>query len=371
MKVLLPTHQIGAAGIGTVIEGLAAWLPEALADDDELLLVGECPPDGRAQANVRCIRSPQMARTRFGRLVHEQIGIPRAARDVDLVHLPNPHAVLFSSAPFVLTIHDVFFLDRPEWYPPSFVAFKRAMLSRVMARRPRVILCVSHFSRQKLLEHHPERAEDTFVIHPGVSPTRQERTGDGESYFLTLATFEPRKNHLGLLEALRLARARGLRLRWKVAGIEGYGSRDILATLRREEGVDVLGRVSVPERDRLYEGARFFAFPSHAEGFGFPPLEAMVRGVPTICSLGSAMDETVGDAALRVPSHDVEGWADALLRLADDAAERRRLQEIGRARANEFNWRRTADEYVRWYREALGLPAEPPERELAQTVTGS
>src|SRR5215211_1946225 len=306
MRVLLPTHQIGAAGIGTVIEGLAAWLPGALAPDDELLLVGECP-DGPVRPNVRCIPSSQIARTRFGRLVHEQTRIPRAARDVDLVHLPNPHAVLLSSAQFVLTIHDVFFLDRPEWYPPSFVAFKRAMLSTVMTKGPRMILCVSHFSRRNFLERYPDREEDTFVIHPGISVPMSARIGDGEPYFLTLGTFEPRKNHLGLLEAYRLARSRGLRLRWKVAGIEGYGSRSILAALRREQGVDVLGRVSASERERLYQGARFFAFPSHAEGFGFPPLEAMVRGVPTICSQGSAMDETVGGAAVRVAPDDVDG----------------------------------------------------------------
>jgi alpha-1,3-rhamnosyl/mannosyltransferase len=369
MRVLLPTHQIGAAGIGTVIEGLSRWLPSALGPDDELLLLGESP-DGMTPANVRRVRSSQMARTRFGRLVHEQVGIPWAARNVDLVHLPNPHAVLLSSAPFVLTIHDVFFLDRPQWYPPSFVAFKRAMLSAVMAQRPRVIACVSDYSRRHLLKHYPERADDTYVVHPGVGGDVEPRTGDGEPYFLTLATFEPRKNHLGLLKAFRQARACGLRLRWKVAGIEGYGSRSILAALRREDGVDALGRVSDAERERLYRGARFFAFPSHAEGFGFPPLEAMVRGVPTICSLGSAMDETVADAAVRVAPDDVDGWADALLRLAEDASERSRLREAGIARAAEFSWTRTVTEYVRRYRQALGLSAER-RPDLARTATGS
>ena len=138
------------------------------------------------------------------------------------------------------------------------------------------------------------------MIYPGLAagPGEPAADEDREPYFLTLATFEPRKNHLGLLRALRLARERGLSLRWKVAGIEGYGSREILSRLRREEGVDVLGRVSNANRERLYRGARFFAFPSHAEGFGFPPLEAMARGVPTICATGTAMDETVGAAAL-------------------------------------------------------------------------
>jgi alpha-1,3-rhamnosyl/mannosyltransferase len=364
MRVLLPTHQLAAAGIGTVIEGLARSLPRALGPEDELLLVGECPA-GLDGFNVRCIGSPGVARTRIGRLLYEQVGTGRAARTVDLVHLANPHALLLSSTPFVLTIHDVFFLDRPEWYPHSFVAFKRAMLAMVMTGGPRLIVCVSDYSRRALLAQYPEREADVRVVHPGLAAgERVEPAGGTEPYFLTLATFEPRKNHLGLLQAFRRARERGLRLRWKVAGIEGYGSRQILGALREQPGVDVLGRVSNAERERLYRGALFFAFPSHAEGFGFPPLEAMVRGVPTICSQGSSMDETVADAAIRVRSDDVEGWADALLRLADDEHERERLRAAGLARAAEFTWERTASRYVACYREALGLVA-PPERAVA------
>lgn len=367
MRVLLPTHQLEAAGIGTVIEGLARSIPDALAPGDELLLVGECPV-GLNGSNVRCIGSPGLARTRVGRLLYEQVGTGRAARTVDLVHLANPHALLLSSTPFVLTIHDVFFLDRPEWYPRSFVAFKRAMLAAVMAGGPRLIVCVSDYSRRALLAQYPDREPDVRVVHPGVAAgDRVEASEPAEQYFLTLATFEPRKNHLGLLQAFRRARERGLRLRWKVAGIEGYGSRQILAALREQPGVDVLGRVSNAEREHLYRGALYFAFPSHAEGFGFPPLEAMARGVPTICSQGSSMDETVRDAAIRVRSDDVEGWADALLRLAEDEEERARLRAAGAARAAEFTWRRTAARYVGCYREALGLEA-PAELALAGTT---
>jgi alpha-1,3-rhamnosyl/mannosyltransferase len=360
MKVLLPTHQLEAAGIGTFIEGLATALPAALDPDDELLLVGDRPAlveDGV----IRYIGSPRLARARIGRLAFEQVTIGRATRDVNVVHLPNPHALLLNSAPFVVTVHDVFFLDRPEWYPRSFVVFKRAMLNAVLARGPAVVACVSDFSRRALLEHYPEHVDTTRVIGPGLTDPPDEPPDDEgrEDYFLTLATFEPRKNHLGLLAAFRVARARGLRLRWKVAGIAGYGSRRIVAALRREDGVDVLGHVSGEQRERLYRKARFFAFPSHAEGFGFPPLEAMARGVPTICSAGTAMDETIGDAAVRLPSDDVEAWAETLRWLADDADERERLRRIGRARAGELSWGATAEEYVRCYQGVLGIQTAP------------
>jgi glycosyltransferase involved in cell wall biosynthesis len=356
MKVLLPTHQLNAAGIGTFIEGISTAVPGALGPDDELLLVGD-RPEGLDGENVTYVASPGIARARLGRLAFEQVGIGRATRGVDVVHLPNPHALLLNSAPFVVTVHDVFFLDRPEWYPRSFVVFKRAMLDAALTRKPRVIACVSEFSRRALIAHYPELEPETCVIYPGLAPGPETPAPDEERepYFLTLATFEPRKNHLGMLRAVRLARERGLRIRWKVAGIEGYGSGEILSRLRSEEGVDVLGRVSNANRERLYRGALYFAFPSHAEGFGFPPLEAMARGVPTICATGTAMDETVGTAALRLAHDDVDGWANALLRLAEDREERERLRSAGLARAADFSWGRTAEEYVRSYRSALGI----------------
>ncbi len=356
MKILLPTHQIGAAGIGTVIEGLCRALPASLGPDDELHLLGLCP-NGVGGPNVRCVTGPGILRTRVGRFAYEQSAVARAARKVDLVHLGNPRPLILSSAPFVLTVHDVFFIEHSEWYPRSFVAFKRAMLAAAMAKGPRVIVCDSFYTRDRFLFCHPEAARlDVRVIHPGVSPPTSvfQAARSADPYFLTLATFEPRKNHLGLLRAFRRARARGLPLTWKVAGIAGYRSAEVLSALCREPGVEVAVRVSASERERLYENALFFAFPSHAEGFGFPPLEALVRGVPTICSTGTAMDETVGDAAIRVPPADVEGWARALERLAGDEEERARLRNAGIARVRAFTWERAAASYVESYREALG-----------------
>jgi glycosyltransferase involved in cell wall biosynthesis len=168
-----------------------------------------------------------------------------------------------------------------------------------------------------------------------------------------VSLIEPRKNHLALLDAFTLARRRGLELRWKVAGAVGRCADEIISKLHADDAVDVLGHVPAAELDRLYRGATFLAVPSHAEGFGFPPLEAMARGIPTICSAGSALDETVGDAAIRVAADDRQGWADALLHLASDGTERRRLREVGLFRAGEFRLEDAANAYVDVYRAAV------------------
>ncbi len=94
----------------------------------------------------------------------------------------------------------------------------------------------------------------------------------------------------------------------------------------------------------------FHATPSLAEGFGYPPLEAMVRGVPVLCSRGSALDETVGEAGVRVEATDEADWAAQLLALQDDAALRAALSARGLARVSRFAWHGAADALLALHR---------------------
>ena len=93
----------------------------------------------------------------------------------------------------------------------------------------------------------------------------------------------------------------------------------------------------------LYALADAFVFPSLAEGFGLPVLEAMARGVPVACSDRSSLPEVAGDAALLFDPEDPRAIAAALARLLGDAALAERLRGAGRARAATFTWERCAE----------------------------
>jgi glycosyltransferase involved in cell wall biosynthesis len=354
MRIVLPVHQGASRGVGTIVRGLVGSIPTALAPDDDFIIVGRRLQGAEYQHLENGSRSRWFF-PRLSRLAYEQICLPFIARSADLVHLSDSRHPLLSDQRFLLTVHDVFFADHPEWFPAATVRYRRAMLGAAIRKRPAAIVCTSHYTRERLLEHYGTAQRlHVVVIHPGVEPvTAPDVQPETEPYFLTVAVIEPRKNHLGLLHAFRLARRQGLALRWKVAGAVGQCSREIVAALQAEPGVDVLGHVPTDELERLYRGATFLAMPSHAEGFGFPPLEAMARGVPTICSTGSALDETVCDAGLRVAADDRERWGEALLHLAADEAERRRLRELGLRRASRFRLEDAASEYVAVYRAAL------------------
>ena len=339
------------------MRGLGASLPAALGPDDELVVVGTRVQEleqRRLQGQSRSV----LISPRLSRFLYEQLYLPVATRGADLVHLCDHRPLLLSGRRFLLTVHDVFFLDRPEWFPPGTVRYRTAMLSAAIRKQPAAVVCVSDYTRERLLAHYPQaEALHVVVIHPGIEPAEpggKDTEQQAQPYFLTVAMIEPRKNHLGLLQAFKIARQNGLELRWKVVGAVGQRANHIVAALRTEPAVDVLGHVPDDQLDRLYRGALFHALPSHAEGFGFPPLEAMARGTPTVCSTGSALDETVGDAALRVRADDRGGWTEALRVLASDAEERGRLRELGRRRAAVLRLDAAARAYVRAYREALG-----------------
>jgi alpha-1,3-rhamnosyl/mannosyltransferase len=354
MRILVPAHlSVLRGGVGTLVRGVVAALEEAVRPPDELIVL--TGPTGRfTRKAMSGLRGPAGG---VARLMYEQGVAANVARSCDLVHLMDSRPLVLSGTPFLLTVHDVSYLDHPEWFPASSARYKRAMLRRALAKGPAAIICDSEHSRSRLLEHCPDAAlSELRVIYPGITPPRKPPWGamivqGKRPYFLTVAVVEPRKNHLLLLEAFRHARAQGLDLEWKIVGEPGHLSEPILEALNRAEHVQVLGRVSSADLEALYAGAQFAANPSLAEGFGFPPMEAMARGVPVICSRGTALDETAGAAALQVDSRDVDGWRDALLKLAESPDERDRLREAGLARVKRFDWGNAAAQLLQLYRD--------------------
>jgi glycosyltransferase involved in cell wall biosynthesis len=116
---------------------------------------------------------------------------------------------------------------------------------------------------------------------------------------LAVGTLEPRKNLARVVEAT--ARA-GVELR--LVGAPGWGDAGVAG-----KHVTWLGRIEDEELAAAYRGARSLVFPSLYEGFGIPALEAMACGTPVVTSVGSAMEEVVGEAAILVDPLDVASIA--------------------------------------------------------------
>jgi len=110
----------------------------------------------------------------------------------------------------------------------------------------------------------------------------------------------------------------------------------------------------VPEEDKptLYSEAALFVFPSLYEGFGLPPLEAMSCGTAVITSNRGSLPEVVGDGAMLVDPHDVDGLAHAMSALLRNEVEREELAAKGLERARVFSWKKTVTQTMEVYSSA-------------------
>ena len=122
---------------------------------------------------------------------------------------------------------------------------------------------------------------------------------------------------------------------------------------RAGERVRFLGWVEDDELEGLYRAATCFVFPSLAEGFGLPVLEAMMRDVPVACSRIGPLEEVAGDAARYFEPTDVQDMTRAIESLLVDEDLRARLVDAGRERARQFSWARTAEATIASYERAL------------------
>src|SRR6476659_11029404 len=120
MRILLAAHRSDAPGIATVMSGLPHARPAALEAGDELLALGGVAGPGAPGVHVMH-RPVKLSRThgRYVRFAYEQTLVPWLARRTDVVHLGDCRPLLLGRRPFVVTVHDLFFLDMPTWQTPS------------------------------------------------------------------------------------------------------------------------------------------------------------------------------------------------------------------------------------------------------------
>jgi glycosyltransferase involved in cell wall biosynthesis len=263
----------------------------------------------------------------------------------------------------LLTVHDLSFLRHPETFPPKLGAYLNQAVPRSVARADH-ILADSEATRRDLLDLLNVPPGKVTTLYGGVTArfnaqvTDGERAADGECahlqtqygigarpYILAVGTVQPRKNYVRLMEACDpLAAQRDLDL--VIVGRPAWLSEPIVAAARQRSYVHLMGFLADDDLPALYRQAEALAFPSVYEGFGFPPLEAMVCGTPVVASTASSVPEVVGDAGLLVDPLDVPAWTAALARVLDDQALRANLRQAGLARAATFTWTRTAQAWL-------------------------
>lgn len=228
---------------------------------------------------------------------------------------------------------------------------------RRWAKAADLVLAISQTTAADLTEAYgvsPSKIRVTplAVGIPSTEKASRRPTGAPDApYTLFVGQRGGYKNWAAVVQAIAQPDLRGLHL--VCAGGGGF-SADERELLVRTKTADRVHQLSPDDAslDQLYKHAVCLTYPSLYEGFGLPPLEAMVRGVPVVTSDRGSLPEVVADAAL-VCSPDSDAIAEALLRVLrpDVAAD---LVRRGHERAQEFSWDKTVERTVSAYRELTG-----------------
>ncbi|HUQ95676.1 MAG TPA: glycosyltransferase family 1 protein [Bryobacteraceae bacterium] len=281
-------------------------------------------------------------------------------------------APLRCPVPVVVSVHDVSFLEHPEFFSRPRVLQLKQTVRRTIASAAR-ILTPSDFSRESIERHYPAARGKTEVVHNAVSqnfrPIHREQArervraqfGIAAPFLLNVGDLQPRKNQRGLIQAFEELIRHNPHLphrlvlvgqsKWEAPLVKLAAGRSPLASR-----IHFTGYVDDDQLRLLYNACEVFVFPSFYEGFGIPILEAMACGCAVACSKTSAMPEVADGAAIFFDPHSVPDMTRAIQDLVLDPELRARLERLGQNRAAAFSWERAASKTLDVYYQVVGAP---------------
>jgi glycosyltransferase involved in cell wall biosynthesis len=279
----------------------------------------------------------------------------------DLYHYPHFDAPFYAGGPpLVLTIHDL----HPLKVPGYTTSVKRKYFEVVTAlnlKRAAAVIAVSDYTREHVVGTWPWAADKTVVIGEGVSgrfyPRSEEelssvkgKYGLPDDFILYIGNAKPHKNLDRLFRAFATLE-RGLRARHPlvVAGVK----REDVAGYSPVENVLYPGFIDEEDLPALYTSAYLFVFPSYAEGYGLPPLEAGACGTPSAVSRAASIPEVMGDAAVYFEPFDINDIAEKLYNLLTATDVINELAARAMKRALAADWRQIASEISELYHNVL------------------
>ncbi|HEV7719075.1 MAG TPA: glycosyltransferase family 1 protein [Arsenicitalea sp.] len=265
----------------------------------------------------------------------------------------------------VVTVHDIGFVDAPQYFAPRFAAIYNFIVGRV-SKSARHLVTVSQFSRQRLIEHYKVPEDRVSFVYLGVSEAFSIRPADevrdvlqrhglaDTPYVIAFSGADPRKNTGGVLAAWnKLAASRKgakLVLFGRSSNSSVFGASQLTGDVT---DVVRVGGVSDAELACLFTGSRGLIFPSLYEGFGLPIIEAAASGAPIVCSNVTSMPEVAPSSAILLDPASTNAIAQAIeacLGNEPDAAMRAGLsREAGR-----FSWDTAARSYADLFATVFG-----------------
>ncbi len=377
LRVGIDIRRLGDFGVGTYIQNLVAALAR-LGDHGTYVLVGHTNDQFERLGRLPPNFSFEPYRLAFNsRRSHLHFPILVRRLNLDLFHMPHRWVPYFMPGTYVATLHDINNILYPQEEASVLGERVRRHLLRHGLGRSACVIAVSAATKRDAIEHLGLPAEQIQVVPNAIDqrvaqPVRQherlhtlQRYQIHDPFVLYAGRIQPHKNIPRLIEAFAVVRAelenhpQYANLRLIVIGDElnAYPAvRHAVIKSRVQESVRFLGFVPVETLRCFYDAAVAFAFPSLYEGFGLPPLEAMVHGTPVVTSSASSLPEAVGDAAVLVNPENVFDIARGLRQVLLDDSLRERLRKLGFLQVRRFSWDSSVKRVLEIYRDVTSQP---------------
>jgi glycosyltransferase involved in cell wall biosynthesis len=376
MKIGLSTSVMarGKSGVGQYVLALVrALLARADAHEFTLfVLEDDVPLFDFARGTMRIVAVPESERPPLKNILWHQTKLPQLARQLGLevLHVPSYRRMLWRRpCALVATIHDLAPFRLPKKYNWLRMIYGR-VVARQLAHRQDQIIAVSRETANDIAQYFGVSSARLSVVYNGLDHARFTPDGHTEAmttiaqrhdlhppFFLYVARLEhPGKNHARLIAAFN-----AFKTQWPspwqlvLCGGDWHGAEVIHELVRQSPfapDIRTIGFVPDAELPTWYRAASVFVYPSLFEGFGLPPIEAMACGCPVLASTCGAVSEVCAGAAATTDPLNVYELTQQLARLAQNEALRKQLRAAGLARAQEFDWRRTAAETFGVYERA-------------------
>ena len=282
----------------------------------------------------------------------------------DLLHAPNLGYPVPTKKPYVVTVHDIGPLTRPEFFSKRSIRWMNLGFAH-MVKRAAGIICVSQATADEVLSLAGKHIGNRLhVIHEGVDPLffkepdwkclegLPDLPPQGTPFCLAAGAISPRKNVLRIVQAMEKLKDE-LPHHLCFVGGSGWDAREVFDHFRDSpitDRIHHLGYVSDAQLHALYSSADVFVYPSLFEGFGLPVLEAMASGCPVVTSNTSSLPEVAGDSAVLVDPYDIPSITEAIYQLCSNSAYAKRFSGLGKQRASQFTWNECAFKVAEVYK---------------------
>lgn len=351
----------GGTGIGRYTEHLISELVQLDPDDEFVLFLAPGNHDHSFLfPNVKkiIVNAPHYSlaeQTTFWRALQKE--------KLDLMHFTHFNAPLFYHGRAIVTIHDLTLhlfpgLYKNRWYHRLAYRLIIRHITKIATR----IIAVSQHTKQDIIKYLKQPADKITVIHEAVDPNPPDsldikRWKITQPYLLYVGVFRNHKNIDGLIKAFALLKKQtNLPHQLVLAGSKSADYESLLKLIQKlnlEQAVIFTDRVNDQELFSLLEQATLFVFPSFYEGFGLPPLEAMLVGTPCVVANTSSIPEVCGNAAEYFNPHDIYDLAHHLKVVLTNQDRQQELITLGHQQVQKYSWSRMAKETLSLYQSLL------------------